>query len=403
MSRPPRPAVNAALTSSPFSRLAIVHALSSAGDSFVTIALAGSLFFSISPNAARGRVTLSLILTIAPFAVVAPFLGPAIDRVEGGRRLMLSVSSAGRAVAALVMAAVVHDLLLFPAAFFALVLSKTHAVTKCSLVPTVVATEAELVEANSKLALLAVIASFLAAAPAVLALKVLGPAWALRLGAVVFFTGSIVSLRVVQMRPDVVEQKGQARQEMRDPGIIAAATSMGILRATAGFFTFLVAFAFRRSHAPSWWFGVVLAASMAGTMVATAVAPRVRQAVREERMLAGSLSLVALAAVLAARWAGRPADSAFAFALGVGAATAKLAFDSLVQRDAPAAIQGASFARFEALFQLAWVGGALLPVVIVFPHRVGLFTIALAAALSALTYIVSRRRPPSAEVDAGQP
>ena len=43
-----------------------------AGDTMVTVALAGSLFFDISPTAARGRVTLSLLLTMAPFAVVAP-------------------------------------------------------------------------------------------------------------------------------------------------------------------------------------------------------------------------------------------------------------------------------------------------------------------------------------------
>jgi MFS family permease len=393
--------VNAALTSSPFSRLAIVHALSSAGDSVVTIALAGSLFFSISPNQARGRVALSLVLTIAPFAVVAPFLGPAIDRLEGGRRLMLTVSAAGRAIVALVMAAVAHDLLLFPAAFFALVLSKTHAVTKSSLVPTVVSSESELVEANSKLGLLAVIANFVVAGPAVLLLKVFGAGWTLRAAALVFAIGAVSSGRIVQSRPDVPDQKDEARREIRDPGVLAAATSMGILRATGGFFTFLVAFAFRRSHAPSWWFGVVLAASMGGTLAASAIAPWLRRAVREERMLAASLGMVAVAAIGAARWAGRPADTAFALALGVGAATAKLAFDSLVQRDAPAAIQGASFARFEAMFQLAWVGGALLPVVIAIPDRVGLFTIALAAGLATMTYLASRRRPRSVEVDAG--
>jgi MFS family permease len=401
VTEPRRQPVNAALTASPFSRLAIPHALSSAGDSFVTIALAGSLFFSISPSAARGRVALSLVLTMAPFAIVAPLLGPAIDRLEGGRRLMLTLSSAGRCVVALVMAAVVHDLLLFPAAFFALVLSKTHAVTKSSLVPTVVASEDELVEANSKLALLAVIASFLAAGPAVFLLKVFGPAWCLRGAALVFFVGASASLRIIQTRRDVVEKRGEARDAIKDPSILAAATSMGILRATAGFFTFLVAFAFRRSHAPSWWFGVVLAASMAGTMGASALAPYVRRAVREERMLAASLGAVALAAIAAAKWAGRPADSVFAFVLGVGAAAGKLAFDSLVQRDAPAAIQGASFARFEALFQLAWVGGALLPVVVAIPDRVGLFVIALASALAAMTYLASRRPPRSAEVDAG--
>ena len=55
---------------SPFSRLARVHVLAVAGDTLVTMALAGSLFFSISPHAARNRVALYLLLTMAPFAVV---------------------------------------------------------------------------------------------------------------------------------------------------------------------------------------------------------------------------------------------------------------------------------------------------------------------------------------------
>ena len=74
---------------SPFVRLSRVHALSAAGDAMITVALAGSLFFSIDPSAARWRVGLYLALTIAPFAVVSPLIGPVIDRYAGGRRLMI--------------------------------------------------------------------------------------------------------------------------------------------------------------------------------------------------------------------------------------------------------------------------------------------------------------------------
>ena len=64
---------------SPFARLALAHGLAVGGDTLVTMALAGSLFFSISPQAARGRVALYLLLTVAPFAVVAPLLSPIVD------------------------------------------------------------------------------------------------------------------------------------------------------------------------------------------------------------------------------------------------------------------------------------------------------------------------------------
>src|SRR5206468_1079419 len=71
---------------SPLARLAQTHVLAVAGDTMVTIALAGSLFFSVDPNAAKGRVALYLALTMAPFAVVAPLLGPILDRSRAGRR-----------------------------------------------------------------------------------------------------------------------------------------------------------------------------------------------------------------------------------------------------------------------------------------------------------------------------
>ena len=65
---------------SPFTRLARVQALQVAGDALIALALANSLFFSIPSGEARGQVALYLVLTMAPFAVIAPFIGPAIDR-----------------------------------------------------------------------------------------------------------------------------------------------------------------------------------------------------------------------------------------------------------------------------------------------------------------------------------
>jgi len=41
-----------------FGRLALVHVVMMAGDTLVTVSLAGSLFFSVSPTEAKGRVLL---------------------------------------------------------------------------------------------------------------------------------------------------------------------------------------------------------------------------------------------------------------------------------------------------------------------------------------------------------
>jgi hypothetical protein len=104
-----------------------------AGEAVMAISLANSLFFSIRPGEARGKVLLFLALSMAPFAVIAPLIGPAIDRMPGGRRLVVQIVAVGRCLVALLMVLYLDSLLLFPLAFAALVLSKTYAVSKSAL------------------------------------------------------------------------------------------------------------------------------------------------------------------------------------------------------------------------------------------------------------------------------
>src|SRR4051812_38164670 len=74
---------------SPFARLARTHGALAAGDTAVAIALAGSLFFDVDPTSARWKVALYLLLTVMPFTLVAPFVGPVLDRTLGGRRFVV--------------------------------------------------------------------------------------------------------------------------------------------------------------------------------------------------------------------------------------------------------------------------------------------------------------------------
>ena len=166
----------------PFGRLALVQVLMIMGDTLVTISLAGSLFFSISPQAAKSNVLLYLAVTIAPFAVVSPLLGPLIDRGQGARRAMVVFSALGRALVCPLMALNLDSLYLFPAAFVILILSKVYGVTKGALVPEMAAHEAlarghdgdefddanSYAEWNAKLVLLGTVAGFVASIPGVL-------------------------------------------------------------------------------------------------------------------------------------------------------------------------------------------------------------------------------------------
>lgn len=393
--RSPAAASSGNLWTSGFPRLTLTHALSTGGDALVTMALAGSLFFSISPDAAQGRVALSLLLTMAPFAVVAPFLGPAIDRSHHGRRAMVVGSCAGRALACLVMVEVLEGLMLFPVAFSVLVLAKGYSVAKSSVVPALVGRPEDLVEANAKLAITAALAGFVAAAPGLVVLRFLDADWVLRLAAAVFLAGAIAGagVRPRAARPARPAPPAPPAPPFRgDLRLSAAAVVMALLRAVVGFLTFLVAFGFRRTGAPAWWFGLVLAASVAAGLAASALAPRLRRMVDEEWILSGSLLLVAAASLVVARLDGRLWAAAVALAAGLAAGSARLAFDSIVQRSVPEGRRGGSFARFEAGFQLVWVVGALLPVVVPTPLRQGFDVIGVGTLTAAAAYGAARRR-----------
>jgi len=392
------------LEASPFVRLARLHVLSVAGDTCVTVALAGSLFFNLTPSEAKGKVALSLVLTMAPFAVVAPFLGPFIDRRASGRRRMALGAAAGRAVLAMFAAEAVQGLALFPLVFLLLVLSKAHGVAKAALVKSTVGRDDQLVKANSRLAVLASLAGLVAVLPAVLVLKVpfLGPGWVLRLAAVVFGAGAIASVGLADRRgdhpgsgPASASDAGEPREGLFAPGIVRAATSMAVLRGTVGFLAFHIAFSFRRDGVANAWLGLAVAGSAVGSLVGSFLAPRLRAVLREESIVLGALVGVAATGIVVWLSSGVAMAAVLALVVAFAATVARLAFDSLVQRDNGDAVQGRAFARFEACFQLVWVVGAVSPVLIPFSRPVGGLVVALLTAGGALAYaleLLAQRR-----------
>src|SRR5712692_5783298 len=146
----------------PFTALARAYAASLGGDAFVAVALAGSLFFEVPVGQARPKIALYLLLTMTPFALVAPVLGPALDLARA-RRVTIAVGTCvARAVLCVLMARHLHSLLFYPEAFGVLVLMKGFQVAKSSLVPSVVTDTAELVRANSRLTLSGVLGGAIA-------------------------------------------------------------------------------------------------------------------------------------------------------------------------------------------------------------------------------------------------
>ncbi len=181
--------------SQPFGRLALIHTIFSVGHDTCDDLARGDLFFTISPEAAKGKVVLYLLLTITPFAVVAPALSPVLDRGSYARRTSMAVASVGSAVLVLLMAGDIKGLLLFPEAFGVLVLSKLYLVAKAALVPSMTETEDDLASANAKLAVLASLAGFVTS-PVAVGILQLGAAWVLRLAFVVFLLGGVAAVRL---------------------------------------------------------------------------------------------------------------------------------------------------------------------------------------------------------------
>lgn len=109
---------------------------------------------------------------------------------------------------------------------------------------------------------------------------------------------------------------------------------------------------------------------------------------------------VGVAGGLTAAWVGGlGASMLLAAVVALVSTSGRLAFDSLVQRDAPDANRGRTFAAFELRFQLVWVVGAIIPVLISIPLRVGFLVIAGVAGFALFSYIAGQRAAHRAHVD----
>jgi hypothetical protein len=301
-------------------------------------------------------------------------------------------------VLAFAMVSQLKTLVFFPLAFLMLVSSKTYTVALKAVVPGVVHSESELVEANSKLGLISGLAGVFAAVPGGLLFLLDAPSLIVALAALVFAAGMVVGLRIPAVT--VAPQKANATEkaELRGAGIFLAASAMAVQRAVVGFLTFQVLFVFRREHVANIWFAVVLAFSTGGSLAGNAIAPILRRTIREELMLTITLGTMTLTGVLVSLTAGRLSAAFLAGAVGIAAGTGRLAFDSIVQRDAPDANKGRSLATFETRFQLAWVGAAFFPVLLPIPARIGFLVIAIATGSALVTYMIGMRA-----VEAGRP
>jgi MFS family permease len=191
---------------------------SAIGDAFVVIALAGTLFFNSSAEQARGRAAFALIVTIAPYAILAPLIGPMLDRVRRGNKYILTGTMLARGLLCWGMAGAVQHgdtVTLVPAALGVLVLQKAYAVTKAAVTPRLLPPEITLVSANSRFSLASLLSTSAGAAVALGIDHTLGDhsggaAWTLRVATIIYLAAMVLGFRL----PDRVDD-----QSADDPGL----------------------------------------------------------------------------------------------------------------------------------------------------------------------------------------
>ncbi|HYU57205.1 MAG TPA: MFS transporter [Actinomycetota bacterium] len=369
---------------------ALVHAASVAGDALLALSLANSVFFSLPVDQAKTKVALYLLLTMAPLAVAAPLLAKVLDR-GGFRRALTATAAVVRALLALLMASRTETLLLFPLAFGALVASRVHLVSKNALTASYAEEEEGLVAANALLSRVAAVTAVVVLAPGLAVGRIGGPGAVLFLAAVAYAGCALLVLRLPRAAEDPVAEVPEGTNLVPGPVRVAAIGMAGV-RAGGGFLIFLVAFTVRRVDQPAYWLGLVLGAVALGTLLGAVVAPRMARARSEQGLVLAALGVAAVGSAAVATEFSLATLTLYALVAGLAGEVARLAFQSLMQREVGRGAEGRAFVRFEVAFQLAWVGGAFVPALVSVTFRQGLLLMALLYGGAAALNAVTRRR-----------
>ncbi|MEU5215325.1 MFS transporter [Streptomyces sp. NPDC020807] len=394
-------------------KLIELHAVNGAGDVMITVALASTVFFSVPTDEARGRVALYLAITMAPFALLAPVIGPLLDRIPHGRRAAMAGAMLTRAVLAIMMSGAVATggLELYPAALGVLVASKAYGVVRSAVVPRLLPPGFSLVKANSRVTLAGLLATGIAA-PAGAGLQLIGPSWPLYGACVLFVLGAFWAFR---MPHKVDSAKGERRAHLLThgekkpslrtvgPSVLHGLEANAAQRMLSGFLIFFLAFLLRehplsgQSAAVS--LGMVAVAAGVGNACGTAVGSLLRERGQApEVIIATMISVVCGTAVCAAVFFGGFMVAVLGAVAGLTQALSKLSLDALIQRDVPESVRTSAFARSETALQMAWVIGGGIGISLPLNGTLGMAVAAGILALGALLAVrgllaASRRQP----------
>ncbi|MER7330564.1 MULTISPECIES: MFS transporter [unclassified Micromonospora] len=391
-------------------RLFDLHAISCAGDTLIAIGLAGTIFFNVPLGEARSKVALYLLVTMVPFAMLAPVVGPLLDHFRHGRRYALAATMLGRAFLAWLISDYIHGFGLYPAAFGVLALSRAYGVARSAAVPRLLPEGLGLSQVGARASVYGTVAGALVA-PIGLAAFWFGPQWPLRVASVIFLVGMVISLRLPpkadseppERVPRPLRALGRRTGDRplgrgRPAGRLVIATLVGAatLRAVYGFLLLFLAFAIKAGDLTTVVFGrelgdeaalgLVGAALAVGTFLATAVGTRLRIH-RPAAIQSSGMVIVAGVAILAALKFSLPMVALLCLVAALNSGIAKLAVDASIQERIPERLRASSFAHSETVLMLAFVAGGGLGLV-PFDGRIGIAVVAAVGTVAAARGVV---------------
>lgn len=349
-----------------------------ATDAALVVALANTLFL-VDPKQGVWKVLLYLVITVAPFAFIAPVIGPMLDRLQTGRRLALAASMVGRGVLALLMIFTFTgseaSWALYPCALGSLVFSKSFGVLKASLTPRVLPAAITLVKTNSRLTVFGLIAGGVAGGVAAGFTWAFGSAGALIFTAVVGFAGAFLCLKI----PSWVEStEGEvplhatevSRQPRSGPTVVSESVRTTLwansaIRIETGFLAMFIAFVVMKEYDSSTGIvkllllGVVGVAAGFGGFLGNALGAKLTLRSPEVISLWGGVATL-VATIVAAFLPGLMTAALVGLIGSTSSSLAKVCLDSVIQRDLPEASRASAFGRSETALQLAWVFGGVV-------------------------------------------
>lgn len=416
-------------------KLVHLQFFTAAGDAAIAVALAGTIFFALPVDQARPQVAQFLLLTMAPFAIVAPFIGPFLDRFRQGRRWAIGVTLALRGFLCWVLAEEIQDnsVWVFPAALGCLVASKAYTVTGASAVPRLLPQGFTLVNANSRISLMKVAGAGIGGGAAA-GFAQLGAPWALRFAFVLFVIGTVLAILLPKRvdssagerdiggmlalppapgdeaphpagppqsagPPQPSGEKVQRRFRSLHPSVLHGLKCVLGARLTTGFLTLFLAFLLREHPIAdldgTLVLGIVVVAAGVGNSLGTVLGNLLKD--RSPQWIAfTALCVDAGVAVTTASLYSLVTVVAMGLTAGLCAQLAKLSYDALVQEKVPEGVRTSVFARSETVFQISWVFGGGLGIVLPLIPQLGFGVIAGLLAAVIAWALITRRRATSA-------